>query len=252
MRQLLITIYILCITSYTSIDAQVKIGDNPGNINNSSLLELESTDKGILISRLTSSQKNAIASPSQGLLIFQTDSVSGFYYYNGTTWEILLSDTTKTYTDNVSLDVIGKGVGSSKTTTVRVNNVIGEQFAIGNEIFFDLSKPDNYAGGDIIIDLDFFPMASESGKTVRWELSYKIITDNSVASGTTGTLYSGDLPLSSVQYTIQDAVFTIPASDLIDAEAIHFTVKRLSSTSGVDPSTQPTVIHCTAIYSSYR
>lgn len=55
--------------------------------NASSLLEVKSTTKGVLFPRMTESQKNAIASPVEGLLIYQTDHNSGFYYYNGTTWK---------------------------------------------------------------------------------------------------------------------------------------------------------------------
>ena len=35
---------------------------------------------------MTASQKSAISSPTTGLLIFQTDAPSDFYYYNGITW----------------------------------------------------------------------------------------------------------------------------------------------------------------------
>ena len=52
----------------------------------SALLDLTSTSKGMLIPRMTAAQKTAIATPSTGLLIFQTDAPAGFYYYNGTGW----------------------------------------------------------------------------------------------------------------------------------------------------------------------
>jgi hypothetical protein len=54
--------------------------------NASSLLEIKSTSKGLLIPRMTLTQRNAIASPATGLLIYQTNSTPGFYYYNGTAW----------------------------------------------------------------------------------------------------------------------------------------------------------------------
>jgi hypothetical protein len=53
--------------------AQVKIGDNVENVNSSSILELESTDKGLLITRLTTEQVEAIQNPAAGLLIYNTD-----------------------------------------------------------------------------------------------------------------------------------------------------------------------------------
>ncbi len=49
----------------------------------SALFEVKSTTKGVLIPRMTYVQRNAIASPAQGLLIFQTNGTKGFYYYDG-------------------------------------------------------------------------------------------------------------------------------------------------------------------------
>jgi hypothetical protein len=54
--------------------------------NASSALDITSTTQGLLAPRMTAAQRNAIASPATGLLIFQTNSTPGFYYYNGTTW----------------------------------------------------------------------------------------------------------------------------------------------------------------------
>ena len=54
--------------------------------NASSLLEMVSTTKGLLIPRMTVAQRNAIASPATGLMIYQTNGTTGFYYYNGTVW----------------------------------------------------------------------------------------------------------------------------------------------------------------------
>ena len=60
-----------------SIHAQVGIGTETPN--SSSLLKLSSTSKGLLVPRMTEAQKNAISSPAQGLLIYQTDGTIGFY-----------------------------------------------------------------------------------------------------------------------------------------------------------------------------
>jgi hypothetical protein len=56
----------------------------------SSMLEVKSTDRGILIPRMTKAQRLSIVSPANGLMIYQIWSGDvngdGFYYYNGTTW----------------------------------------------------------------------------------------------------------------------------------------------------------------------
>ncbi len=67
-----------------SNSAQVGIGTNTPDA--SAALHVVSTTKGMLIPRMTQAQKTAIAAPATGLLIYQTDATTGFYYYNGTGW----------------------------------------------------------------------------------------------------------------------------------------------------------------------
>ena len=62
-------------------NAQVGIGTSLPNA--SSVLDMSSIDKGLLIPRMTEAQRNAIASPAIGLMIFQTDGVRGVYYNVG-------------------------------------------------------------------------------------------------------------------------------------------------------------------------
>jgi len=54
--------------------------------NASSLLDITSTTKGVLVPRMTQTQRNAIVTPATGLLIYQTNNTTGFYYYSGTAW----------------------------------------------------------------------------------------------------------------------------------------------------------------------
>lgn len=54
--------------------------------NASAMLDVKSISKGILIPRLSLTERNNISSPATGLMIFQTDNTPGFYYYNGATW----------------------------------------------------------------------------------------------------------------------------------------------------------------------
>ncbi|MDB9922059.1 DUF1566 domain-containing protein [Polaribacter sp.] len=65
--------------------AQVGIGTTTPDA--SSALDITSTTKGLLIPRMTETQRDAISSPATGLMIYQTDGTVGFYYYNGSSWE---------------------------------------------------------------------------------------------------------------------------------------------------------------------
>ena len=61
----------------------------------SAALEVTSStnNKGILIPRITATQKDAIASPAQGLLVYQTTAPIGFYYYTGNSWKLMAIQT---------------------------------------------------------------------------------------------------------------------------------------------------------------
>lgn len=67
------------------LEAQIIIGDNASS-QTSAKLQIESTQKGFKIPSLTSTERNAIASPAGGLLVFQTNAPSGHYLFNGSNW----------------------------------------------------------------------------------------------------------------------------------------------------------------------
>ncbi|SDE04927.1 hypothetical protein SAMN05421636_10356 [Pricia antarctica] len=78
----------LLIGSFAS--AQVKIGDNPQTIDPASVLELESTERVLVITRVDSIQMSNIV-PNRGALVYNT-SADCVFYYNGTDWINLCGD----------------------------------------------------------------------------------------------------------------------------------------------------------------
>jgi hypothetical protein len=81
-------LFYLCIALVgMSASAQVGIGVPTADINASAQLEVSSTSKGFLAPRMTQAQKNNINSPAAGLLVYQTDAASGFYYFDGSVWQ---------------------------------------------------------------------------------------------------------------------------------------------------------------------
>ncbi|MFC4096327.1 beta strand repeat-containing protein [Euzebyella saccharophila] len=68
----------------TLATAQVKIGDNPQNINATSLLELQSNDKVLVITRVDAAQMATIV-PTRGALVYNTTE-NCVFYYDGSQW----------------------------------------------------------------------------------------------------------------------------------------------------------------------
>ena len=80
----ILTIIVIMLSYNASLMAQVGIGTTAPD--SSSMLDIQSTAKGLLIPRMTLTERNNILSPAQGLMVYQTDNTPGFYYYNGSTW----------------------------------------------------------------------------------------------------------------------------------------------------------------------
>jgi uncharacterized protein (TIGR02145 family) len=85
MKKLSFIIVMLLLFS-SALIAQVGINDDGNQPDPSAGLDVKFTDKGMLIPRMTASQRAGLNSPAIGLLVFQTDAPAGFYYYNGTAW----------------------------------------------------------------------------------------------------------------------------------------------------------------------
>ncbi len=69
--------------------------------NSSAALEITSTNQGVLVSRMTKAQRDAILTPATGLLIYQTNSTPGFYYYSGTAWTAVTAKGANTTLSNL-------------------------------------------------------------------------------------------------------------------------------------------------------
>ena len=103
MRSFLLASICIVIT-FAHINAQegVAINNASANPDASAMLDVTSTVKGILIPRMTLAQRNLISSPSNSLLIYQTNSAPGFYYYESTAakWLALKSTGLENITEN--------------------------------------------------------------------------------------------------------------------------------------------------------
>jgi len=91
---------ISCLFCNRSFSQSVSINNNAVIADSTAILDVSSTTKGLLIPRMTASQKTAIVTPATGLLIYQTDGTAGFYYFNGTSWLLLITSAINTDKQN--------------------------------------------------------------------------------------------------------------------------------------------------------
>lgn len=107
--------------------AQGSVGIGTATPSASAALDITATNKGLLIPRLTTAQRNGIASPANGLLVYNTDALK-FNFWDGSKWREF-GDGVDWYT--------GQGVppGSASATAS-----IGKL----NDLYLDISTGDIY------------------------------------------------------------------------------------------------------------
>src|SRR6266487_3806089 len=82
------SIIALLLAAKFSMAQGVAINNNNAAPSSSAMLDVQSTTKGVLIPRMTTAQRTAIASPAKGLMVYDTD-LNAFSFYDGSTWKQL-------------------------------------------------------------------------------------------------------------------------------------------------------------------
>lgn len=80
---------IACIIILVSSLSFAQVGINTTTPDASAALDIESTNSGLLIPRMFEIQRLAIVNPAEGLLVYQTNSDIGYWYYRSSSWVYL-------------------------------------------------------------------------------------------------------------------------------------------------------------------
>jgi hypothetical protein len=126
------TVFILFVCFFIttkSFTQTVVVTDNSGYVTGqaSSVLDVYSVSKGFLAPRMTAAQRIAISSPAEGLLVYQTDGVKGFYYYTNSSWTSFASGSAWSLTGNSGTSYPTNFLGTTDLKSLRfqTNSVQG-------------------------------------------------------------------------------------------------------------------------------
>lgn len=84
--------------------AQVAINDDNSNPDPTAMLDVKSTDKGVLVPRLTTAQRELIPGPANGLLVWDSDTES-FWFFNQNKWIELIDRANSPWSTNTNDDI---------------------------------------------------------------------------------------------------------------------------------------------------
>lgn len=96
----------------------VGINTDNSNPDASAMLDVKSTNKGVLIPRMTTAQRTTIPTPATGLMVFDNTTTS-FWYFNGAIWVEILGGADN---DNQTLSYVGTTLSISNGNSVVIPN----------------------------------------------------------------------------------------------------------------------------------
>jgi hypothetical protein len=130
-------IIILLMTVNFRLSAQLAVNTDGSAPNASAMLDVKATGKGILAPRMTFAQRPA--APVAGLIIYQTDAIAGFYYYDGSAWQKMGTSASDYWQPN-GADIyynggkVGIGLTNPDSHGLNVTNYVGSRAAVkGND-----------------------------------------------------------------------------------------------------------------------
>jgi hypothetical protein len=182
---------------FFSIQAMAQTGIGTSTPDPSAKLHVASTDKGLLIPRMTSGQRTAISNPANGLMIYQTDGVAGFYVNTGSSgtpsWTRVNTDWTKSGND---ISFSGGNVSITGNQTVS-GNVTASNF-IGNgsqltDVAIKTTGTWNVATGE-----SDYSFTVTSGSYVMWVFAN--IPNGIIAWNATVTVTNSNVPVVGSHY----------------------------------------------------
>lgn len=98
---------------------------------NSAALAVESTTKGLLFPRMTTTQKNSISTPATGLIVYDT-TVGAIFYFNGNDWVMMVKNIVDTTNCLIGDSNTGMLVSPTADSNILVGNNAAPSLIDGN------------------------------------------------------------------------------------------------------------------------
>lgn len=244
----LIFVCLLTITSVTSINAQgVAINTDGSATDASAILDVKSTDQGVLIPRMTATQRGSITNPATGLLVYQTDGTAGLYYNSGTpstpNWFMLSSsliteisdadgDTKVQVEESADEDFIRFDVAGTEAMTIESSGEVGIGTNIPTQRLHVFHTAGNgqfinqYSGGASTIwsttgTTPYIGTTSNHGFSLVTNNAYRLTIQNSgaVGIGTTSPHASAQLEVNSTSKGFLPPLMTTALINAISSPA---------------------------------
>lgn len=151
MKNRFFLVTLVCMFQLNLVAQNVGMNSSGALPHQSAMLDISAPDKGILVPRMTSSQRTAIAAPATGLLVFDTQTTS-FWFHNGSSWsQLSVGSNGWNLTGNAVINPATHFIGTTDAQPLRfkINNAwAGELHPTSGNIFLGLGAGQANAIGE--------------------------------------------------------------------------------------------------------
>ncbi len=209
------------------------------------VLDVNSTTKGMMVPRMTTSQKTSLGltTPADGVIVYDTD-LKSFWYWETDTWKqiaadglnldavtfgdetnyssfetdgTLMMDGTASVWEDLRISVVLRASGGTSPVFAQLQgNLYGYRFSgiAMNEIFFELQMPHSWKIGTTIYPHVHWVSAGSSTSDVTWGMDYEWKDLGEAFTGTTSNVSSSATPGGLKVHNITN----IPSSGVTESD----------------------------------
>lgn len=218
--------FFLCtLLTIPTVLGQIKIGDNPQNIDGASVLELESSSKVLVITRVNTAEMDAIT-PQRGGMVYNTDTAC-IHYYDGAQWINLC--------DAVSFEITNDPIINNRSTIEITQSAQG----------YNLEVAKNSILGDNIVDGGIGPDDIQDNSITQEKLAAESVGSSEIRQNAVGTeeIRDGSIVPTDLANFIPRQVLTTDENGIPqweDANEIYeLTFSKIDTTLSITRSTTP-------------
>jgi len=215
---------ILFIALWVSIEAiSQSVGiNNTGSLPHpSAMLDVQSTNRGLLIPRLTTAQRQAISSPAAGLMVFDTDLSQVFYYTNS--WQAMSAGNGWALSGNAGISG-SQFIGTTDGTPIRFRTNNLDRFTIdlnGNMTVASDQQSLRFASSTGASNVPMMMMfgggnanrdrmvIAHSNSFPRWGLEYRDTNDVFFMRSNTSRRFAFELSTGHMGIGVEDPAFAL-------------------------------------------
>ncbi|ALO16121.1 hypothetical protein L21SP5_02497 [Salinivirga cyanobacteriivorans] len=140
MKVLILFLSIVLLAKF-SLSQNITLSDDDNyEAHSSAMVDIYSKTKGLLVPRVTNTEMNSIATPANGLIVYNS-SFNNYYYWDGADWKIVaVSEYFQSNGDTVFITGDGKRFGIGTRSPMGRLTVMGDSTATSDEPLFEVKN----------------------------------------------------------------------------------------------------------------